>query len=220
MTSAIFYVDESGDLGWKLDQPYNNGGSSRHLTIASLICPSNKKDFPKRLIVNLYKHFRWNPNVEMKWSRMDSKERLLFAERAADLLEKHPDLKLVSITVAKQNITEVMRRDENIIYNYMINLLLLDELTKYDRVTLVPDSKSIKVKSGNSLHDYLRIGLVFEKRAKTILETQPCDSACNRSIQFTDMVAGLIQNHYEDAKNDCWKILYPYIGIKRLFFPN
>lgn len=220
MSSAIFYVDESGDLGWNFSAPFRHGGSSRHLTIAALICPSEQKHLPKRLIVDLYKHFKWKPTSEMKWSRMRSNERLLFVEWTADLLQKYPKLEIVSITVYKQNVTEAMRRDENIMYNYMINLLLLDEMIKYDHVILVPDLRSIKVKSGNSLHDYLKIGLVFEKRAKTILETNPCDSACNKSIQFTDMVTGAIQSHYEDAKNGCWKILYPHIGIKRLFFPS
>jgi hypothetical protein len=33
------YLDESGDLGWTLDKPYQAGGSSRYLTIATLIIP-------------------------------------------------------------------------------------------------------------------------------------------------------------------------------------
>jgi len=33
------YVDESGDLGWEFAQPFRQGGSSRYLTIASLLVP-------------------------------------------------------------------------------------------------------------------------------------------------------------------------------------
>lgn len=34
------YLDESGDLGWVLDKPYRNGGSSRFMTIAFVACPA------------------------------------------------------------------------------------------------------------------------------------------------------------------------------------
>lgn len=35
--TAFAYLDESGDRGWKLDQPYLHGGSSRHFVIAIAI---------------------------------------------------------------------------------------------------------------------------------------------------------------------------------------
>jgi hypothetical protein len=44
------YLDESGDLGWKFDKPYRDGGSSRYLTIATLIIPQNLSHLPKRII--------------------------------------------------------------------------------------------------------------------------------------------------------------------------
>lgn len=47
MSSAIIYLDESGDTGWKFELPYRNGGSSRYLTIAALIAPSEKRIPPQ-----------------------------------------------------------------------------------------------------------------------------------------------------------------------------
>lgn len=52
-----------------------------------------------------------------------------------------------------------MRRDSNKLYNYMIGLSLLDEMINYENVVLIPDPRTIKVKSGNSLHDYLDINI-------------------------------------------------------------
>jgi len=31
------YIDESGDLGWKLDKPNRNGGSSKFITITGIL---------------------------------------------------------------------------------------------------------------------------------------------------------------------------------------
>jgi hypothetical protein len=48
------YMDESGDLGWKFDAPYRKGGSSRFLTIAFIICPSNKSHKLDRIVRRIY----------------------------------------------------------------------------------------------------------------------------------------------------------------------
>jgi hypothetical protein len=58
MISVLIYLDESGDLGWSFDKPYRHGGSSRYLTIASLVVDPSKKHFPKRLIKKLYTKFK------------------------------------------------------------------------------------------------------------------------------------------------------------------
>jgi hypothetical protein len=220
VSSAIFYLDESGDLGWNFTAPYRNGGSSRYLTIATLVCPQDKKQYPKRLIIKLYEKFNWNIQKEKKWADMIPVERECFAQVAQKLMINQLDIKLFAITVVKEKVGEHIRVDSNKLYNYMIGLSLIDEMARYDNVVLVPDERGIKVKSGNSLHDYLGINLAFEKKVKTMLTTSPCNSALSKSVQFADMLAGLVQNHYEDANNRYWQILHPHITIKRLFFPS
>jgi Protein of unknown function (DUF3800) len=219
MSSAIFYVDESGDLGWNLTKPYRKGGSSRYLTIATLVCPPDKKHLPKRLIKKLYQKFNWPPKIEKKYSDMTREERICFSKYANELLNRNPSIKLIAITVSKENVLEHIRKDSNKLYNYMINLSLIDEMCKYDEVILLPDLRSIKVESGNSLHDYLGINLAFEKKVATTLQTQFCDSASTKNLQFADMLAGSIQSHYEDSDNYCWNILHKHVSLKRLFFP-
>lgn len=218
MSAAIFYLDESGDLGWTFTAPYRKGGSSRYLTIATLVCPLDQKQFTKRLIVKLYKKFKWDIREEKKWADTTPSERQYFAQAAKKLIDYHTAIKLFTITVAKENVEEHIRKDSNKLYNYMISLSIVDEMAKYDNVIFMPDERAIKVKSGNSLHDYLDINLTFEKKVQTVLKTQPCNSACSKNVQFADMLAGLVQNHYEDHNNACWRILCPNINIKRLFF--
>ena len=149
---------------------------------------------------------------------MDSVEKEHFANSVVSLLEKNPTIKLFSITVKKECVIERMRTDSNKLYNYMIYLSLSDEMCRYDSIILVPDPRSIKVKSGNSLHDYLDTQLVFEKLSLTTLTTIPTDSAACKGIQFADMLSGLVQNHFEDSQSKYWDILKTKINFKKLFF--
>ena len=212
------YLDESGDLGWKFDAPYRRGGSSRYLTIATLIVPKEKRHLSKRVMRNLYKKFKWSPSIERKWADMNKVERVTFAKEAFKLRAKHPDIKYFSITVKKEKVQEHIKKDPNKLYNYMIKLSLIGEMKCCDKIEFVPDPRSIKVESGNSLHDYLQTILWFEYDSKTELITIPQDSAANLNVQFADMLSGIIQNHFEDTNTHAWSELSSMINFKKLYF--
>ncbi len=215
----FIYLDESGDLGWKFNAPYRNGGSSRHITIASLAVTPSVKHLPKRLIKKLYTKFHWPTNHEKKWAEMTIEERIFFAKKAQELQAKYPDdIRYLSITVKKNNVQPHIRTDANKLYNYMIGLSLLNEMSKHKCVTFVPDPRSIKVESGNSLHDYLQTQLWFEMRAITKLTTTPLDSASSLNVQFSDMLSGIVQGHFEDGNSKPWAKLRNNISYKTLFF--
>jgi hypothetical protein len=216
--TAVIYLDESGDLGWTFNSPYRAGGSSRYLTIAALCVTSEKKHLPKRVVKKLYEKFKWPPSIEKKWSHMTSDERLEFANRAHSLCDKHPDIILHAIVVKKENVLPHIQRDPNKLYNYMIRLALIDRMAQFDVVTMVPDPRSIRVESGNSLHDYLQTVLWFDKKAATNLVTDPKDSATSLAIQFTDMLAGTVQSRFEKNSTACFQVLQPNLHLLRLFF--
>lgn len=219
MSSSIIYLDESGDLGWKFDKPYRNGGSSRFLTIASLVLDPSKKHLSKRLIKNLYIKYKWPTGVEMKWSKMNNRERVDFAQKAEGLITRNRNhIRYLSITVRKENVRSHIRSDPNKLYNYMICLSLLNEMSRHDSVTFLPDPRAMKVASGNSLHDYLQTKLWFEKQVETTLTTQPIDSSNSLNIQFVDMLSGLVQGYFEDGNSNPWRILRSKISYKTLFF--
>ncbi len=169
--SSIVYVDESGDLGWDFSAPYRSGGSSRYLTIAALCVPSDKKHIPKRAIKDLYQKFKWSTSVEKKWNQMTPAERGAFASVVEAMCNKHPEIHLHAITVKKERVEAHIRNDCNKLYNYMIRLCILDCMATQDQVVFIPDPRSIKVQSGNSLHDYLQTELWFTLKVKTKLST-------------------------------------------------
>ncbi len=215
---ARIFLDESGDLGWSFNAPYRHGGSSRYLTIAAVVAPNNQKHLPARAIRDLYTARSWTTTKERKWKDISSSARLEFAGRAVKLIEAHQDIKFYAMTVNKQSVMPHLRADPNLLYNYMMKLLLADEMARHDEVVLVPDPRSIKVKSGNSQHEYLQITLWYEKNAKTKLHSQPVDSKKELGIQFADMLAGVVQAHHEDKLSEPWKVLAPSVRWKTLFF--
>lgn len=200
--SAVIYLDESGDLGWSFGAPYRSGGSSRYLTISAIITSNEDKTnyFPKRLIKKLYQKFSWDPNIEMKWAEMSSNERLYFAKKASGMINSHSSIEACAITVYKPKVKEHLRRNPNALYNFMIKLLLVNRMSRFDKVLFHPDPRSIKVESANSLHDYLQINLSCELEAPTILVTNPQDSNKNKGVQFADMLSGVVQQHYSEGK--------------------
>jgi len=216
--SVLIYLDESGDLGWKFDAPYRVGGSSRYLTIGAVCVPPEKKHIPKRVVKDLYRKFGLPKDREVKWSGLTPEAKKEFSQMARKMCDKHPDIFLYGIIVQKGNVMEHIRNDANKLYNYMIRLSLLDRMAMHDVVTMVPDPRSMKVHSGNSLHDYLQTELWFTKKATTKLATNPSDSRDSLGIRFADMLAGLVQARFEDNQSSNFQILAPRIYLSRLFF--
>lgn len=212
------YLDESGDLGWTFTAPYRQGGSSRYLTIAALIVPSHKLHYPERVIRGLYTDRKWSTAREKKWAGMSDSARGDFAERAIKLRTQHPDISYHVIVAEKQRVKPGMRKDANLLYNFMIKQALVGEMRKYSDVTLIPDPRSIKIESGNSLHDYLQINLWYTENVETQLTTKPLDSKKSLGLQFVDMLAGTAQLHFEDGCSDSWKLLASQVVLTKLFF--
>jgi hypothetical protein len=216
--SAFIYLDEAGDLGWKFSAPYRNGGSSRFLTISAICTPETKSHLPKRIVRNIYRHFGWSPSVEHKWNSLDSAERSFCATELRKLCDSNPDIILHAIVVKKQNVLAHIQADSNKLYNYMVRLALIKRMAKHDVVTLIPDPRSIKVRSGNSLHDYLQTVLWFEEKANTNLLTCPQDSAMCKGIQLADFLAGMVQAHFEDNVSRDFMTIQARLNLNRLFF--
>lgn len=218
MKSIIIYLDESGDLGWVLDKPYRQGGSSKFLTISAVIAGRDQKQYISRGIKELYEKYNWDPKRETKWSYMDDSQRVEFSKKAKHIAQLHSGIKYLSITAYKPNVQDHIRKDPNKLYNYMINLLLLEEISKHDDVVFIPDPRSIKVSSGNSLHDYIQTQLWFEKKVQTKLTTCPQESASTKGVQFADMISGLVQQHFEDRNSEPFHTLNSLLVAKKLYF--
>ena len=81
-----------------------------------------------------------------------------------------------SITVNKSKVQLHIREDANKLYNYIIRLAVLPVIKDQPFVNLIRDNKSVKVKSGNCLIDYLQTELWFELHSRTKVVDIPSDS--------------------------------------------
>lgn len=100
----------------------------------------------------------------------------------------------------------------------MIKLAILDVIKHEPIVNLIRDNKTVKVKSGNSLIDYLQTTLWFEMNSKTKMVDIPSDSKKVQNLIFIDWMNNLIWSNYEDTNSEPYLILRSVIDSKKLFF--
>lgn len=214
----LVYLDESGDLGWNFSAPYLRGGSSRFLTLAFLFVPEHKKHLPKRVIRRMYRKYGWPTATERKAGQLSHVQKLSFCQSTGSLVKNNPDIEICAITVKKQNVQPHIRTDSNKLYNYMIRVCAADRMARYDDVLFVPDERSIKVKSGNSLGDYLQTEIWFSCNARTRLICQPQASHRHLNLMFVDFLAHCVWARYEFQRPDYVYALKNHFTSHHLFF--
>lgn len=212
------HIDESGDLGWTFDKPYTDGGSSRYLTISFLLVPESHSKYPKRIIRRFYDKYKIPTHIEIKGTKLKPDQRKYFTDEALTMLNKYPEIRILSITVLKIKVHDHIKADGNVLYNYMIGLSLLEEIKDEKSVTLFPDPRSVAVKSGNSLLDYLQIKLWFEMHSDTTLSSIAISSNNSLNTKFIDIVTNIMWRKYEKNESHCADLLSTKIKCKRLFF--
>lgn len=181
------FLDESGDMGWSFAKPYGAGGSSRFLCLAIMFLPKSHRKRPKRIIADMYKKYGWT--VEMKASDANSVQKMELAQSAVAMLKTHKDIQIDCIVAQKENVQAHIRGDANKLYNYMCGLVIPEHVKGEKEFEFLPDKRSIKVKSGNSLSDYLQTVLWFEHSLPTKLINHPLESGKNYNLQFVDWIA-------------------------------
>jgi hypothetical protein len=212
------YLDESGDLGWSFDKPYRHGGSSRYLTIASLIIPKTLIHKTKRIVRKVYAARNESTSEELKGKDLNKNEKMRFIKSVISLLSSESSISIAAITVSKKNVQPHIRADANKLYNYMVYFSILDKISKQPSVDFIPDPRTIKVSSGNSLVDYLQIKLWFELNSATVIRHVPQESKASLNLQFADFISHIIWSRYEDSEIDVYNLIKPHIYEKHLFF--
>lgn len=212
------YLDESGDLGWTLNKDYGKGGSSRFLTIAFIVCPSEKTTMLKRIVRDIYNKAKADPKTELKGAGMPQEIKLLFARNLQKLLSVNTDIHLGAITVNKNKVKQHIREDSNMLYYFMIRTSVLPCVQSESLVNLIRDNKSVKVKSGNSLIDYLQTELWFELHSKAKIVDLPSDSKMVKCLQLIDWVSNIVFGKYELGNEEPYNIIEPVLHKTKLYF--
>lgn len=211
------YIDESGDTGWSFNKPNGQGGSSRYLTIAYVIVPSNKASSLSRLVRKIYEFFKLNIKVEKKGASFRSDDAKVISKKIVSLLNDG-SIKIGAAVVDKQNVPLRIQEDKTVIYNYALVKVVSPEIDGYSKATIIPDKRTVKVVNGDTLDNYFRIHLHAELLSDTILHYEPRISEKEHNLWFIDWIANFIWRSYENGDMEAFDILREHIKTEELFF--
>ena len=202
------YLDESGDLGF-------SEGGSRYFTIAFTVM---EDPVPFRRCVKKVKIKHDIPrDVELKGNstKLSIKEELL--GRLAGL-----EIEVHAITVKKANVQPKLRRDTNILYNYMVGLFLVERILIEKpgvKVCVNLDRRELSVPS-LQIEEYLKSKVWLEGRRPDIdLEINHLDSHESYAIQGIDIICNSIFRKYNWNNYKLFNIIQGRVkSDKRLFW--
>lgn len=203
------YLDESGDLGF-------GPRGTRYFTIAFVIV---KDPVHYRRCVKTVKMKHNIPRqVELKGNtaREFIKEDLLRAFLKLDM-EIH------AITVKKENVEVKLRKDTNILYNYMVGLSLVERILQEPagtKVVINVDRRIVSITSGFKFNEYLRYKIWYERERRDIdLEINHLDSHEAHVIQGADVVCNSVFRKYNSNHYALFNVIRGKVKTdRRLFF--
>jgi len=202
-------LDESGDLGF-------GQGGTKYFTIAFVVVGD---PIPFRRCVKAVKEkYRIPRDAELKGNttRKVIKEDLL--NRFLQL-----DMEMHAITVKKENVEPKLRKDTNILYNYMVGLSLVERILQEPadaKVVINVDRRIISITSGFNFNQYLRYKIWYERERRDIdLEINHLDSHAAYAIQGIDVICNSIFRKYNSNNYALFNIIRGKVkSDKKLFF--
>ncbi len=218
MITHDVYLDESGDLGWNLDVPYRNGGSSRYFTIAYIICERSKSIELDRLVRRFYKRYSIPREKEYKGMNFNDDFACIAIKMVLKMLKENTDMTIGTVTVKKANCPSTVNYESsNILYNYMVSLALVTKIQFLDKAHIIPDKRSIPRESINSCPDLIKTKAWFEYESSVLLEYSPEESYKNKRLIFIDWIANFVWRKYEDERTQAYKMLKPFLEENIIF---
>lgn len=133
-------------------------------------------------------------------------------------MAKYPDLTLGAITVKKEEVLPHIRKDPNMLYNYMMRLALIDKVQDHQSCKITRDNRSIKVASGNSCIDYLQTYIWMEKNKSTVLVDNPQHSHTDDGLIFIDWITNMVWSKYEDKCDHSYNQIQAHTKEIKLYF--
>jgi len=203
------YLDESGDLGF-------GQGGTEYFTIA-FVAVSDPVAF-RRCVKAVKMRHHIPREVELKGNT--TREII-----KKDLLTRflRLDLEVHAITVKKENVEHKLRKDTNILYNYMVGLSLVERILLEPvgaRVVINVDRRVISITSGFNFNQYLRYKIWYERERQDLdLRIHHLDSHEAYPIQGIDIICNSIFRKYNSGNCTLFNVIRGKVkSDKRLFF--
>lgn len=130
------------------------------------------------------------------------------------------DISISYIVADLKHIKPSLLKDKNILYNFLMKLLMETIVTHEDsEINVIYDNHTTKVGSVNSMEEYLKLSFVYERNFDVTLNFKSMDSNAKNAyhVQAADYVANALYAHYEYKVDDYYKIYKPLVKNKLLF---
>lgn len=210
MEEYSLYFDESGNLGSK----------GKFFVIACIIT-KNHKSLHNMMKKTLRKLKDDNPNLP--FDGYELKANKVYKHTKTHIITKicNKDIEISYIVAEKKHIDPQLLSDKNRLYNFLLKILLDNHKSKFknNKVNLILDNKSIKIKSLNSFEDYINIHFNYELRLNCTLNVEYRDSKASNAfnVQAVDYIANAIGAYYEHGVPHYMPIMSPKIKILEEF---
>lgn len=233
--SAMAYLDESGDLGWKLDKPYLNHGSSRYFVIAIAVGMNHAYRRFGKVMGQLHTQQGWTSKKEKKWGTINDLPREIFCQLAAKELAGNDDLKVMIAVFHKESAPHFLRDVDvaqahpeataaeilaleakykgraHLVYAMMVAETLAAHLPEMDSFAFCPD----ELNGGQRALDHiLTYRLLIQDQRDLTLNRVERVAAMEFGLTFADMCAGAVFEAYERGVTKYLDILKPYVVVK------
>lgn len=205
VSSGLVLLDESGDLGWILDRPYRQGGSSRYFTIGATIGINNAHRKPGAVYRKLAKRQKWSSKNEKKWVNFGSHVRKTFANLAVEMVKTSPEVQLVVCALDRRKVPAHIHHHHHLMYSWMASSLIAPSIRSLRQASICPDD--LNSGSDNLVETILRKDLWFNLRSKTEVTRVARHAALGDGLAFCDFLAGAFQSHFEDQDSEPFQIL-------------
>lgn len=112
------------------------------------------------------------------------------------------DLQISYIVADLNHVKPSLLEDKNILYNFLMKLLIERLITEKDNgttINIICDKHTTKVASGNSFSDYIKLFLLYEKEYSISLNIKSMDSDDKDAyiVQAADYIANALYGYYE-----------------------
>ena len=137
-----------------------------------------------------------NKYVELKGCYLNASQKAEFLNGLFQIPTTIP----IAIIIDKKHLFKRQQHDENIKYNYFIQILLsyllhnFPKLMNEDEFQLILDNRNVSVGSLNSLQDYLNsaLGLIYDKK----FNVKYRNSNEHREVQMADLISNVMFGYY------------------------
>ena len=192
-----FFIDESGDLGTK----------GRYFVI-TLLAPQKSK----RISNFMRKFCAKNSLQEVKASQLSFPQKQFVFNKLCSA----NDYTISYIAADKLNIdNKKILEDKNLCYNYLFSFLVKKTVkSTQEDITFLLDNHSTKVKSINSLADYIKIKAFTQWGFRYDVSIRYVDSKDYKVVQAADVVSNAIYAKYTYGKDHFYSKLTISESIK------